>query len=124
MADKKKGIALALLEILREHTDAHHHVSTSELIKLLGDYGYTAERRTVYANIKLLRDFGYEIDVWGRDSDGYALIEHQFTEKEVDTLCDLLKEAKGLSAKEKKALREKLLGTLSMYQRGKCEKKA
>ena len=117
MADKK-GIALALLEILREHTDADHHLSATELINLLlYEYGYELERRTIYANINLLRQFGYEIEGWSKGNDGYALIEHQFTEKEAFGLCDLLKESKAFSPREKKKLKEKLLHTLSEHQR-------
>lgn len=115
---EKKGIALALLKVLREYTDARHHLSASELIdKLSEDYGYELERRTLYANVRLLQEFGYKIDVWRKGSDGYALTEHQFTEKEVFKLCDLLEESDDFTPREKKKLKKKLLQTLSKNQR-------
>ena len=117
MADKKE-IPFALLEILKEFTDEKHRLSTKEITKLLADrYGLEAERRTIYSNIYLLREFGYNIDCWERSKEGYCLLEHQLTPKEVHVLADLVRTSEQLNRSEKKQLTEKLLQTLSMYQK-------
>ena len=55
MAEKKHS-AFALLNILKENTDKDHPLTTKEILSLLEmQYGLTLERRTVYANIDLLR---------------------------------------------------------------------
>ena len=61
MAEKKHS-AFALLNILKENTDKDHPLTTKEILSLLEmQYGLTLERRTVYANIDLLRQAGYEL---------------------------------------------------------------
>ena len=88
MADKKE-IPFALLEILQENTDEEHRLSAREIIELLASrYGLEAERRTIYSNIDLLRKYGHNIDGWGKEKGGYALIDHQFTPKETLVLTD------------------------------------
>ena len=121
---EKKGICLALLNILRENTDNKHLMSSHDLIDaLFTKYGLIAERRTIYANIRLLKDYGYDISTWGKENDGYALVEHQFSEKEVLVLYNLIEETDQLKKGEKKALRTKLMNTLSEYQQNSVIKK-
>ena len=117
MADKK-DIPFALLEILREYTDKDHCLSAPDLIDLMkSQYGVELERRTLYANIRFLRKFGYMIEDWNMNQVGYRLMEHQFSPKEVFALCDLLQDCDQLKPGEKKKLKAKLLGTLSVFQR-------
>ena len=117
MADKK-DIPFALLEILREYTDKDHCLSALDLIDLMkSQYGLELERRTLYANIRFLRKFGYMIEGWNMNQVGYRLMEHQFSPKEVFALCDLLQDCDQLKPGEKKKLKAKLLGTLSVFQR-------
>lgn len=118
MADTKKDIPFALLEILTDCTDEDHRLSTREITELLADrYGLEAERRTIYSNIDLLRKYGYNIDGWEKGKGGYCLLKHQFSPKEVCVLTDLIHVSDQLNRREKKQLREKLLKTLSKYQK-------
>lgn len=121
MADKK-DIPFAMLEILREYTDEDHFISTPDLIKLMEEiYGLKLERRTIYANADLLRKYGQRIDDWHINGVGYNLTEHQFSPKEVSLLCDLLKDCNQLKPSEKKKLKNKLMNTLSIFQRKECK---
>ena len=119
MADKKE-IPFALLEILTEYTDEEHRLSAKAIIELLtSQYGLAAERRTIYSNIDLLRKYGYNIDGWEKGKGGYCLLKHQFSPKEVCVLTDLILTSDQLNRREKEQLREKLLKTLSKYQKQK-----
>ena len=72
MADNKKELPLALLEILRESTDENNILSTKELTTLLEKrYDLTLERRTLYANIELLKKYGSKISTWQENYTGY-----------------------------------------------------
>ena len=120
MADTKKDIPFALLEILTDCTDEDHRLSTREITELLADrYGLEAERRTIYSNIDLLRKYGYNIDGWEKGKGGDCLLKHQFSPKEVCVLTDLIQTSDQLNRREKKQLKDKLLETMSKYQKQK-----
>jgi len=114
---EKKDIPFALLEILKEFTDKEHTLSSGEILYMLRTiYDLEAERRTIYANILLLRKYGYDIDDWNTTHTGYRLNKHQFAPDEVTQLCKLIRNSKELSNKQKADLCDRLTETLS-----KCE---
>lgn len=117
MADKK-AIPFALLEALKTHTDKDHILSTKKLMALLeSDYDLTIERRTLYANIDMLKDFGYRISTWQENGYGYYLEEHQFSKSEVFLLCNAIHSSHFISDRESSRLIDKLLSTLSVYEK-------
>ena len=123
MADKK-AIPFALLETLSEHTDKDHILSTKELMSLLeSEYGLTIERRTLYANVDMLKDFGYKISTWQENGYGYYMEEHQFSKSEILLLCNAIHSSHFISAKESKQLIDKLLNTLSLEERKEYQDK-
>lgn len=62
-----KSRIIFLLRYLFENPDDNHAVSTSELIKILAENGFSANRKTVRDDVEMLCDAGYEIIV---DKDG------------------------------------------------------
>ena len=117
MADKKE-IPLALLEVLKRHTDEDHYLSTKQIIQIMEDeYDITMERRTLYANIELLQKFGNKISTWQENGYGYYLQEHQFLKSEVFLLCNAIHSSHFISGKESSQLIDKLLETLSTDQK-------
>ena len=116
MADKK-DIPVALLNILKTYTDENHILSTGQLIdKMNLIYGISMERRTLYANIELLKKHGFKISDWHDNGSGYYLSEHQFTESEVLLLCNAIHASHFISSSESDALIKKLLDTQSSFQ--------
>ena len=59
--ENQKLKLLYLLKILREKTDDEHFISTQEIIELLLAYDITAERKSIYDDIKRLQEFGIDI---------------------------------------------------------------
>ena len=117
MADKKE-IPFALLETLKKHTDEEHILSTKEIMSLLeSEYGLTIERRTLYANVDMLKDFGYKISTWQENGYGYYLEEHQFLKSEIFMLCNAIHSSHFISNRESNRLIDKLLSTLSTYEK-------
>lgn len=117
MADKKE-LPLAMLELLIRYTDEEHSLSTSELKQYLEqEYDLTLERRTLYANMDLLKKYGHDISTWQENGFGYFLKSHQFTKSEVLLLCNAIHSSHFISQKESSQLIRKLLSTLSIYDR-------
>ena len=78
---------LALIEIFRRYSDENHHLKYSEIVSLLKDrYIYLTCRQTLYSDIKILNDFGYNIEY----DDGYYLLDAPFYLSEIKLLIDSL----------------------------------
>ncbi|MBP5463971.1 MAG: hypothetical protein J6Y13_02200, partial [Treponema sp.] len=55
----KKMLNMLILEILRDYTDAEHHLTQQEIIDLLRlNYGMECDRRSIRNNIRSLKDMG------------------------------------------------------------------
>ena len=117
MAEKKHS-AFALLKILQEETDRDHILSAPQLIEKMHQVlGITIERRTLYSNIEILRQAGYEISDFRENGKGYYLVTRQFEKGEVLLLCNAIHASHFISQKQSSDLIEKLLKTLSLEER-------
>lgn len=110
----KKATALAILKIL-EDTDANHQLSREQIEqKLLSRFGISVDRRTIYSNIELLEDFGYEIYKPNDTKDkGYYLGSRVFEESEIELLCNAIHSSRFIPINYSKDLINKLLATQS-----------
>lgn len=117
MADKK-AYPLALLEILSEYSDPEHPLSQSRLLELLETkYNLPAERRSIYANIAFLQEFGFQISTWQENHKGYYLISRPLDASEVLLLCNAVHASHFISQTQSRALINKLLHMMSRHQR-------
>lgn len=116
MAEKKQ-IAFTLLQILQEETDENHMLSVNELSDRINrKLNLNIERRTLYANIEVLRQAGYEISDYKDNRRGYYLMSRQFEKGEVLLLCNAIHASHFISQKQSDELIGKLLSTLSKSQ--------
>ena len=116
MADKKE-LPFAILEILETFSDENHILSISDIMSHLEKcYHLKAERRTIYANIDLLRSFGYDISTWGEQHKGYYLRSRIFSRSEILMLCNAVHASHFINQDESEALINKLLSFLNRYQ--------
>lgn len=96
---------MLILEILEQYSDAEHHLSQKEIIRLLElNYDMTCDRRSVKSNILCLKEMGYDIDM----SSGYFLRERKFENAELRMLIDSVLFSKNISTKQAKDLIKKL----------------
>ena len=115
MAEKKTS-TLAILEILREHSDEEHIITQKEILRLLQErYGINLDRRSLYRNIEMLQEFGYGIDSYSSNGIGYYLQDRQFEKSEVILLCNAVHSSNYIPSKYSDDLIKKLLGTQSKY---------
>ena len=115
---EKKHISFALLQILQEETDANHPLSANELMKRINRrLNLDIERRTIYSNIDILRQAGYDISDYSENGKGYWLKTRQFDKGEILLLCNAVHASHFISSEQSDALIRKLLGTLSTEER-------
>ncbi len=116
MAEKKHS-AFALLKILQEETDENHILTANEIIERLErQYQLTIERRTLYSNVEILRQAGYEVSDYRDNGKGYYLISRQFDKGEILLLCNAIHASNFINSKQSDELIGKLLETLSIDQ--------
>ena len=115
MADKKTSV-LALLKILEENSDENHILTQPDLIGLLDTiYHLELDRRTLYKNIEMLQDFGYDISTYSENGKGYYLRDRQFEPSQVNLLCNAIHSSTFIPSRASKELIDILLATQSKY---------
>lgn len=112
----KKMLNMLILEILRDYTDAEHHLTQQEIIDLLRlNYSMECDRRSIRNNIQSLKDMGYNIIT----SRGCYLAEREFDDAELRMLIDSVLFSRSLSGAQAKRLIEKLESFGNRYFRAK-----
>ena len=115
MADKKTSI-FALLDILKRDSDENHILSQQELCKKVEIvYGVKIDRRTLYANVDMLKKYGYDISTYSENGKGYYLRDRLFEPSEAFLLCNAIHSSNFIPKKSSKDLIKKLLSTQSKY---------
>ncbi len=108
--------ALYLLKILYEKTDEAHYLTVNDILNELGRYDISAERKSIYADIAALRNFGVDIEhVSGKDG-GYYVASRLFQLPELKLLVDSVQASKFLTHKKSRELIKKLESLTSVYQ--------
>ena len=100
---------LALLEILRQKSDEQHPLTIARLIELLDGYGVSAERKSLYDDMEVLRTFGYDVVAVKSKQTGYYLGERQFSLPELKVLAGAVESSRFITKKKS----EELIGKLS-----------
>lgn len=107
---------LHLLDILKKRTDEEHILSSGELISLLAERGFSADRKSIYDDIACLTKFGYDVILTHSPKKGYFLGQREFELAEVRLLSDAVQAANFISESKSKALIEKIEKSISSYQ--------
>lgn len=115
--EKQKSKILFLKDILERETDENHGITMDEIIHQLEMNGITAERRSIYDDIRNLSEYEYGMNIQkpsGKDKT-YRLLDHDFTIQEVKLLVDSVQASKFLSEKKSRDLIAKLEKLCSKY---------
>lgn len=112
-SEHTKEKLLALMDILRRETDEEHHLSMPALLKLLEQRGISAERKSLYRDLSLLEDAGWDIL---RDQDGYYLASGEFELAELKLLADAVQCSRFITEKKSYDLIRKLETLTSRHQ--------
>ena len=108
---------LYLVKIFTEDTDDQHALTLPQIVDKLHAYGVNAERKTLYQDFELLRDFGVDIiGVQMQRSYYYHIGNRDFELPELKLLVDSVQSAKFITDKKSNALIRKLEGMVSKYE--------
>ena len=116
-SENQKQKILVLLDLFKSKTDEEHGVTTSDIIDYLAEHGIKAERKTVYADLNTLKEYGYEISKEKKDGNYYyTLLNRDFQLPELKLLVDAVQASKFISAKKSSELIKKIENLASVYQ--------
>lgn len=107
MANKKLRI-LYLAQMLTEQSDEEHPVTLPEMLEYLERCGISAERKSVYDDLELLRTFGMDIISVRGKSFGYYLGQRDFQLPELKLLIDVVQASPFLTQRKSMELIGKL----------------
>lgn len=116
-SDKQKLKLMYLIKLFEERTDANHGLSMTDIIEALSEEGITAERKSIYADISALNEFGYDIvkDIEGK-SCVYKLVERDFEIAELKLLVDAVQSSKFITESKSNKLIKKIEGLASVNE--------
>ncbi len=113
MANNTKLKLLYLAQFLQEQTDEEHPKTVQDMIAYLDRYDITAERKSIYADLVLLKDYGMDIQSVKSKSFGYFLGERGFQLPELKLLIDVVQASPFLTPNKSMELIGKLEGLTS-----------
>ena len=105
-----------LSRILRERTDPYHGMTLSEISSALGEYGISAERKSLYDDLEALRLCGMDICTVRDSHVRYYLNRRTFDMAELCLLTDAVQSSKFLTQKKSNELIRKIEGLGSKYE--------
>lgn len=111
--ENQKLKLLCLLDILKRETDAEHPMYSAEIIERLADCGISAERKSIYDDVRMLCDYGICIESSPRR--GYYIDRRTYELAELKMLVDIICSAKFLTEKKSRELIHKLYAETSRH---------
>lgn len=107
---------LYILDNLLKNSDENNPIDAEEIILDLQEKGIEAERKSVYKDIAVLQQFGYDILKTRTPKCGFFIASRDFEVAEVRLLCDAIQAAGFISQKKTKQLLEKIYSLVSVAQ--------
>ncbi len=115
-SENQKAKLFYLFSFLSEQTDEKHPVSMQMILQYLADRGITAERKSIYDDIRVLTELGCKIVYRKEQPSGYYLAGRNFSQSELKMLTDAVSTAVFLSPYRKKVLHNKISGLGSRFE--------
>lgn len=118
-ANQKKKL-FCILELLERESDELHPVATERIIEYLAANDISAERKSIYDDVQVLQELGYDVISCGRK--GYCLGAREFELAELKLLVDAVQSSKFLTEKKSHELIKKLEQFCSRHEAGKLQR--
>lgn len=107
---------LYVMQILLKYSDEEHPVSQAEISERLHAYGIQVDRKSIYDDIKVLNEFGLEIENRRSKPSGFYVAERSFELPELKLLVDAVQSSKFITAKKSNELIRKLEELASVHE--------
>ncbi len=112
-----------LAQIMLERTDEEHYISMPEIMAALSEYDVTADRKSIYNDLRDLSVFGIEVEgepIGNRYH--YHVTNRSFELPELKLLVDAIQSSKFITEKKSYALIKKLKTLASKYDAQKLQR--
>ena len=112
-----------LAQIMLEKTDEDHYITMPEIMTELGKYDITADRKSIYADLRDLYELGIEVEgepVGNRYH--YHVVSRSFELPELKLLVDAIQSSKFITEKKTNELIKKLESLVSKYDASKLQR--
>lgn len=105
----RKVKLIKLLELLRQHTDEQHPMTTNQICATMEQMGIPCDRRIVTQDVLVLNELGYEIlsTMVGHEK-AYYVEDRSFSLPELKILMDAVQASSFITDKKSRELTEKL----------------
>lgn len=115
-SSNQRAKLLYLMKILLERTDDQNPMTIAEIIAALNTYDIQAERKSIYTDFELLRQFGLDIETQRSKTTGYYVAHRQFELPELKLLVDAVQSSRFITKKKSEELIKKLSSLTSGAQ--------
>ena len=124
MADKgyTKMKLLYIKSYLEQYSDEDHPVSVDEISDMLENKGICCERKSIYSDVKTLKEAGMDIISVRQPKAGYAVCSRDFELPELRLLIDAVQAANFITPKKTKELIKKISTLCSTSQADMLER--
>ncbi len=124
MADKgyTKMKLLYIKEFIEKNSDEDHPVSVEDINEMLLSKGIECERKSIYSDVKTLKEYGMDILSVRQPKAGYCVCSRDFELPELRLLIDAVQAANFITPKKTKELIKKI-GTLCSNDQAKMLEK-
>lgn len=113
---------LYLKELFETQSDEAHLLGMQDILSYLAARGIKAERKSVYADIASLQEYGMDIILQKGPGGGYFLASRPFELPELKLLVDAVQASRFLSERKSMALIEKLSSLCSRFDAQKLHR--
>ena len=114
---------LYVLQMLEEETDENSGLTMNDILERLEEKGISAERKSIYRDMEVLRDFGLQIDMIQKKPVEYALSKQGFTLPELNLLLDSVQSNRFLDERTSEELEEKIRNMASAKGRDRLNER-
>lgn len=109
---------LYIKDYLEKNSDEDHPVSVEILSDMLEEKGISCERKSIYSDVKALKEYGVDIASVKKPFSGYAVLSREFEVPEIRLLIDAVQAADFITPKKTRELIDKI-GSLCSFHQGK-----
>ncbi len=114
-SQKQKLKLLYLMRYLLQNSDEAHPVGVAQMVEMLESSGIPAERKSIYADLEALREFGLDIVQARGRTVGYYVGTRDFELPELKLLVDSVQSSKFITQRKTVALIRKIEGLASVH---------
>lgn len=115
-ADNPRLRIFYILDYLQKNSHREHPVRASELLAMLSEqHDMACDRKTIYADIAALQEYGVDIVSTSGRSGGYYIASRNFELPELKLLIDAVQSSRFLTEKKSRELIEKLCTQCSVH---------